>query len=140
MKIKFRIWDTYKKTMMTMYQQEEISGWTKEGELIFEKGFIPIQFTGLLDRLGNEIYFDDIVKISSPENAEGLSGTALISRTINNGVGILYDFNGDELENIFAVDEGGMQQDIWEDESVWDIEIISNIYENPELLTPKRST
>ena len=67
------------------------------------------QFTGLLDKNSNEIYFDDIIA-----NKYGDTGHVI---WYNNGIGI--DWGNDYIHYIESDDE---------------LEIIGNIFDNPELL------
>jgi uncharacterized phage protein (TIGR01671 family) len=78
---------------------------------------------GLKDKKGRNVYFGDIIKYSftdkeNPENNE-VDVIAEVIETINGGMGQLSD---------------GVISDLWEDEELWDIEVIGNIYENKELL------
>jgi len=136
--IKFRAWNKEENEM-------EIAGETNAcinffGSVIRNdfgnSPLILMQFTGLLDKNGKEIYFDDVVRFSYFAMNEDFSygGTAVISRTMNGGAGILADFDDKEEDKYWAVTEGGVIEDIWEDPKVWEMEIIGNVYENPELI------
>lgn len=81
-----------------------------------EKDFAIMQYTGLKDKNGKEIYEGDIVKIHWP------SGSHAISK-------VGWDFSSWQLEG------GGMIGNFKNNE----LEIIGNIFENPELLTPEDS-
>jgi len=111
--IKFRAWDKDKKRF---WSQEEM---TKIGGFYYCYGVEPepdefdlMQFTGLLDAKGKEIYEGDIVDGTLDVGMEN---------------GCTEDFRAPV---------------VWSDMGYWDIgapasevEIIGNIHENPELLT-----
>lgn len=138
--IKFRVWDDKNKTMFN-YAEFHIESdatilWGHKG---FANGFLPVeyaipmQFTGLLDKNGKEIYEGDIVVAYS----EGYKGVFQIKwRQQGSPCYILYPayqnkqqwhLHGSQLDNNkgFYSDSG--------------VEIIGNIYENPELLEDKIS-
>ena len=103
---------------------------------VIDKDLVLMQYTGFEDKNGKEIYFDDVVKFSFHDKdcpEENYGGTAVIDTTMSNGVGILYDFDCDRSK-VVAVDDGGEMEDLWEDDDLWTVEVIGNIYENPELL------
>lgn len=78
-----------------------------------------MQFTGLLDKNGKEIYEDDIVRIRHPRDVGG---------DFEDTVGrVFYD---DELGGFYhGNSEGRPPKRFWEY-----CEVIGNIYENPELI------
>ena len=138
--IKFRLWHrelhtmavegTFKNIVLAKQQPPSLEDDWDNGLLEWMRG------TGLKDMHGKEIYFGDIVKFSwhdedCPE--ENYGGTAAVVETLNGGAGILSDWKI-ETEPKYAVTNGGIIEDLWEDEEWWTIEVIGNIYENPELL------
>ena len=111
--IKFRAWDG---------EQIMPAFWVDERKdffgLIYQRGMSKVQFmqyTGLKDKNGKEIYEGDIVKYDSG-NLFGIEfkfGKWLcVNKNDDLKTGILYDLLNASVE----------------------IEVISNIYENPELL------
>lgn len=128
--IRFRAWDKKTKTMGEVSNMD----WTTEGWSVccFEKGMhygrILMQYTGLKDRNGREIYEGDIVKyrwMSGFEcEEEGWQDKGM------ERVGTVEFRNGEfrPREDSSLPDDG---YDAWRTHS---FEIIGNIYENGELL------
>ena len=146
--IKFRAWDKKGKRMFIPSTENNntayFTGFDKLGFIVCksENTEYPLmQCTGLKDKKGKEIYFSDIVKftfkdMNDTEEDQTQMGTALITKTMNGGAGIMFDFEGDLYDGheVWACSEGGITEDIWEDESLWDMEVIGNVYENPNLI------
>ena len=118
--IKFRIWDDNLKVLYTPEKDDEIKNlWRlpemNGGRLIVEDHIKVMQFTGLHDKNGKEIYEDDIVKdkyhsIGTVQYALNIGG--FISR----------------------IDKEDSVLEIQLDQRRNEFEVIGNIYENPELL------
>lgn len=108
----------------------------REGKVTKQEDLDLTQFTELLDKNGKEIYFGDIVKFDFTDKkaSENEMGTAVIWETMNGGVGIMRDHGSEDPWLVHAV-IGGFITDLWEDDDLWTVEVIGNIYQNPELLT-----
>ena len=122
---KFRVWDTVKKAMhdvqAIVYTEERV--YPIYSKLI--RKYIPfgeailMQSTGLFDKNGVEIFEGDVVIAWS----QGVKGTFEIKRRID-GLWLLYPAWKDGQFWYLSPTEDGRET----------IEIIGNIYENPDLL------
>ena len=140
--IKFRAWDNCKKEWLLGYEYPNLGGFSIDGECVlmgewenvctsfmFENGnrkkddLKLMQFTGLIDKNGKEIYEGDVV-------------------TYNRGIG---NWTGDRMtttheivfnDEVFAfVMKYGSSYIKLRKHWNYIYEVIGNIYENPELLT-----
>lgn len=126
--IRFRAWEIDTKKMLSW---EELDKLDKEGILhLFDVlsephnyGVIPLQFTGIKDKNGKEIYQGDIVKICGadcPEDAEDEKHIMVVKWDKQGGY--ISEYNcGFEFDPLIG------NEDL-------EMEIIGNIYENPDLL------
>lgn len=113
--LKFRAWDTTKKKMhheISLMFANDLNG-VFEG--LNECGCIVMQYIGKKDKNGVEIYEGDIVRV------------------INNYFRLQPDFTGVVVfrDCIFAVESEDL---IGYDWISYEVEILGNIHENPELL------
>jgi hypothetical protein len=102
--IKFRAWDGSKLSVISPYLFEEMA-WMNWKQVNEQQDFVFMQYTGLQDRDGKEIYEGDIVRLESPTP-------------------MAIEFN----KGSFRAGH------IYGGEEAYRMEIIGNIYENPELL------
>ena len=144
--IKFRCWDNEKKTMvlpgtfatidngevyLKMYMDGDLfaqsdSDGGKDGlhehGLDFEKNrFTLMQFTGLYDRMGQRIFEGDILQWGDPKSDMGVQRGSVI-------------FLEDLAMFSIQLSDGWFHFADDEDRIIQGLEIIGNIYENPELL------
>ena len=146
--IKFRAWKSWRKPEMlyppsfnlfwseksksqTMVYKDEDSTYRADCNWLFDAQWnMPLmQFTGMADKNGKEIYESDIAKItwtdySLPEYPEGYQYTEL---------GVM-GWNQKSAQFSFLLKDS-LFKDNWDN---LQIEIIGNIYENPELLQEGR--
>ena len=110
--VKFRAWCRNMQEMIevTDLHISEKNPWVKDGFGGFTKNFELLQWTGLKDKNGIEIYEGDIVATPFGYNCE-----------------IRWNVNG-HWGYWRTVDGATYKEDYWE------CEVIGNIYENPELL------
>jgi len=125
---KFRAWDKNKKYMFEVigisWFANHSSIWQVSGYDILEPidNVDIMQFTGLLDKNGREIFEGDILEVNLTRR-DGFCGK------------VVWRNNGWRIKNIDA-------RPIKESDRIWDMNhenmlIIGNIYESPELLEGK---
>ena len=110
--IKFRAWDTPNKYMIT-HKELCLVPLTYDEVFKGKEGYPLMQYTGLLDKNGVEIYESDILKVET-----------------QNYIGTVKFEHGS-----FKTDSLGFGFDVFGHEK--DYEVIGNIYENKELLEDK---
>lgn len=114
--LKFKAWDKTDKFMTDPFSLGSVNA--GDG---YDDEWVVLQFTGVLDKNGKEIFEGDVVSISA-----GYSGDHWYEKSIAK---IIYDEFEFYPEN--PHDEYGLtyQENPWQEMTV-----IGNVYENPELL------
>lgn len=136
--LKFRAWDDKDKKWLLGYDYENLGGFSMMGEVMAFGQYTKMlnsfklkdwdciklmQFTGLLDKNNKEIYEADICRLFSCDRP-------IVFK--DGSFGYMTDFN----ELAWFVPIGSNSHFNWEDGRSDKIEVIGNIYQNPELLTP----
>jgi len=158
--IKFRAWDKDWKMIIIpkqhyapeykdghiaeMYNPEE-----NEYHVVYDRDerFVLMQYTGLKDKNGKEIFEGDIVKVPVEINKENFGEWSYREIKFNNG-GFLSSYLCSEKGQViprgytasFLSEEPDLNMKVmlWGEEpyQIDQFEIVGNIYENPELLNP----
>ncbi len=131
--IKFRAWDKEKKVIVKfdLFTYPTIQNVGSYGKEKFLKEYELMQYTGLKDKNGKEIYEGDIIQYDNDEKTmdKWVCGEkAVVVYTPARFLFRMNPFDKNELGNINVPKEG-------ECEDV--IEVIGNIYENKELVHKK---
>lgn len=154
--IKFRAWDKRTKKMypaniVSFYDDfswQHGQRWIHNSEDWYgEEGFVSepvlMQYTGLKDKNGKEIYEGDVVSFPDTytETVDVGVGNVPVAQTDETAWGTVFmkDFQwGLDVQMDTEVLEKGFNSffEINENFGLEDLEVIGNIYENPELLTP----
>lgn len=155
--IKFRAW---RKNSLAEYMDYEptldsgIATSVYINDLIKENDAVLMQFTGLHDKNGTEIYEEDIVlykhyyaiknwwrnteeipeiEKSVQKQRDDFGVCKDVIRFKKGGFRLNYGITGNEISIGYRFEKGSSHTHDFEEKD-WDFEVIGNIYENPELL------
>lgn len=114
--IKFRAWDKWRKEMIEPHEGDFIR-WHAPSN--WKECYEVMQYTGLKDRNGKEIYEGDIIRIDHPFKGRSYVGEIMYDKysfTAKDFYFTHHDNPGDPFESLSYMD------------------VIGNIYEHPNLL------
>jgi uncharacterized phage protein (TIGR01671 family) len=97
-----------------------------EHETMWPDRFVLVQFTGLHDKNGREVYEHDVIR-----NEEGDLGEVIYSTTCGILGGWTYHYHS---EQAFMMSVSGFRQDDPDDDEKCNFEVIGSILENPDLI------
>ena len=122
--VKFRFWDPYQKRMSPDHRDATI--WN--GLLVCEGDTIPLQFTGLQDKNGRDIYEGDVVRAEYIFDSSGEDSHDFEVRAIEfeQGSFVVNDFLPSLLSTTLSC--------LLDDPDFIGFEVIGNIYETPDLV------
>ena len=139
MELKFRAWHKPNKIMLDVIAinfslmqitadienrkiYPELDHWWKETDIPFSE-IVLMQSTGLKDKSGKEIYEGDIVRWKDLESFDDFP--------IDEVLKVEYS---DEFMKWITCNKNDLQDDLYDFTDNRDLEVIGNIYENPELV------
>ena len=129
--IKFKVWDEETKRMYS--QKDVIVCFDNIGEDVYTKDDIPralydyklMQYTGMKDADGKEVYEGDIIKIISENVITGWDDVGIIVYDEEYGSYCLEGFDGAYMDEYWDVNNLVIKADMY---------VIGNKYENKEIL------
>lgn len=128
--IKFRVWDILNKKILDYYDIIQLPMWEVFPGTPEQRCFNVMQYTGLKDKNGKEIYEGDIISEYRPS---GFNYSIVRFGEINISKFVSYP----KMCTCFYSDYSNFN-DCWSEvpigNNLKNIEVIGNIYENPELL------
>ena len=140
--IVFRVWDKQEKkwadSSVVQYAGLGTTGWVREPT----DRYIIVQYTGLKDKNGKEIYTGDIVKNHWYDvNGKFIGGLWVVKYGMHSIEG--QDYYSNSGEGFYFDAQSGIDDDTYNianlpfDEDKGGIEIIGNVFENPEIMEGK---
>ncbi|QTB21602.1 hypothetical protein J1907_17910 [Lysinibacillus sphaericus] len=134
--IKFRAWDKSSEYMHSNVQSgvyEDPDEWTEFSTVLGLECFEVMQYTGLKDKNSKEIFNGDIVERKGIKYQITLEIGSFLLVKIDENTDMYEEFVDCWNDHVYP-----LSQLYWnnsdEENHIYDLEVIGNIYENPELL------
>ena len=125
----YNSWFTLHGQSVLCFEEVEDHSYVDESDVDYPSRVSLMQYTGLKDKNGKEIYEGDVALFETDETVEIIGGYPRTEPTVNIGV-VKYDKDSYFVDGENFHDHGERMFS-WEE-----LEVIGNIYEAPELLTP----
>ena len=139
--IKFRCWDTENKEMLEVqeldyedsYNGQPMIRTTMYSDYFDTEDMILMQYTGLKDKNGKEIYEGDIVKFKLYKGEEE---KYFVGKVEYFGSSFIVDANNDSDYHVYDLDGFGIDFKY----NLEDCEVIGNVWEDSDLLNDNKNT
>ncbi len=134
---KFRAWKKSTKEMYYPKPNERLnrgiyvskSGKEYLSNLLYQEDYICMEYIGLKDDNGREIFYNDIVKFEIYEDFDIISGTALVVYNSHKGAGLSFDIKN-IVNNLIEVVYSKDSEDIIDLVNINKLKVIGNIFKN----------
>lgn len=130
--IKFRAWDAINKEMKHPRKKDVFATGPTSGEFVDNWDNV-MQFTGLTDKNGKEIYEGDVVSYGYKTSVVIWKGEGFCTASVTEKC-IEQEYEGQNPYQAFMIGGHPVEIDTVVLHNIGSCEVIGNIYENPELL------
>lgn len=97
--------------------------------LLYGEDYICMEYIGLKDDIGKDIFYNDIVKFEIYEDCEIITGTALVVYNSHMGAGLSFDIKN-IVNNLIEVVYSEDSEDIIDLINITKLKVIGNIFKH----------